>query len=193
MLFEVRRSWRGERHIEIAYAAVTVDQVLVEVPHWGHPHPAVLAFGGQKAKQRMRFCTLYGYFAKDFELRAVIGVAKLLNIRILAKLLVEAIRGYGQNLEALGAVSSLQFVEGSELGSELAMRGRVDDEQHLAFVVGQRDRVASGVGQREVVHCTRALGLGLGLGRLDGSHRWNEVEAASEASKARNWLYLGYL
>ena len=70
----------------------------------------------------------------------------------LGRLMAKLVAGEVEYLEALLAVSLVEHLQAFVLGSEAAMRGRIDDEQHLALVGGKAHGILLDVGHREVIN-----------------------------------------
>ena len=106
----------------------------------------------QEGVERVLVGSVHLDFVELWELDVKVGGAEFVNLLDASGgLCAELVAGEVENLEALGAIFLVERLQFLVLGCEAATGGGVDNEQHLALVVGQRDVFAGIVLHFDVV------------------------------------------
>lgn len=127
----------------VDYLAVTADQELLKVPLDPLKTKQTRLLLLQPLIQRVRIVAVDVDLGHDGERRLLLQRAKVLNLLVAAGLLAaELVAGEADDGEVVGVLLLEGLVDGLEvlvLVGEAALGRRVDDQDDLALVVGQRD------------------------------------------------------
>ncbi len=161
---------------------------LLEVP-LDAPRLAVLVLGlGEFLVERRRLLAVDAHLVHHRERDAPGHRAVLEDVVHLRQLLEELIAREGEHVESAVAVGLLELLELLVLGRESASRGDVDDQQHLAVVVGQSGLPAIGRREGDVADVDRG-GLGhthrLSPNQSRGPRVWDNGEVTPTLAPAR--------
>lgn len=133
--------------------AVTADQELLKVPLDPLKTKQTRLLLLQPLIQRVRIVAVDVDLGHDGERRLLLQRAKVLNLLVAAGLLAaELVAGEADDGEVVGVLLLEGLVDGLEvlvLVGEAALGRRVDDQDDLALVVGQRDFGVGGCKKKE--------------------------------------------
>src|SRR5690606_9416988 len=108
--------------------------------------------GGQFCIQWMLVVTQDRDLRVQRKLHVVLGRAETLDLLVTARLLtLEVVGGKAQHFQALVPLAFVQGFQSGVLGCQPAFGGDVDDQEHLAAVVGQTVRGAINACQRDLL------------------------------------------
>ncbi|KAG0959191.1 hypothetical protein G6F31_011899 [Rhizopus arrhizus] len=108
--------------------------------------------GGQLLVQRVGVLTGHADLGEHREADIVGELAELLDLGIAARFLAEeVVGGEAQHFQALRVLFRIQRLQAFVLRGQAALGGDVDQQQHLAPVVGKRGRLAVDGGEGNVL------------------------------------------
>src|SRR4051812_9764609 len=131
------------RCIALHHPAILADQELGEVPLDRLDAEQARGFRRQPLVQRVRVAAVDVDLGHHREAHAVVALAELADLRIAARILrAELVAGEADHHQPAVLVGLVQLLQPAELRREAASAGGVDDQQHLACVLLQRDGLA---------------------------------------------------
>ena len=115
--------------------SILIDQEFGEVPA-DITARNILMLRAEIFVKRMGILAIYIDFPKDWEGQPIIELAKLLNFRITARLLLpKLVTGKGQDFQSLLVPGLIKCLEFFILGGKAAFAGCVDHQHHFAPVL----------------------------------------------------------
>lgn len=141
----------GSRCEAVDQVAFAVDQELLEIPADTSLTGWLDVLAGQVLVQWRGVVTVDFDLAEHWERDVVAGAAELLDFGLGARFLAaKLIAGESEHDESFAFVFLVQLFETGILGSQSALAGGVDDQDHLAFVAFQINFFAVDVGHFEI-------------------------------------------